>query len=405
MSDMGVKLTDKLVRALAPPPLKDGKARNIITYDDSLPGFGARITSAGAISFVLNYRRKADGRERRATIGQSPAWSVAAAREKAKELRRAIDNGGDPVGELAAERGAPTVADLCERFEAEHLPRLRPSTAQMYRSIIRAEVVPALGRMKVAAVGFSDIDLLHRNVSRRAPYLANRMVALLSKAFALAILWNMRDNSPVRGVQRNQEISRKRYLSGDELTRLTKALATYHNTEVANAIRLLLLTGARRGEVLSATWDQFDLTTGTWTKPGAHTKQKTDHCVPLSVPTRQLLAEIRELNKSAKFVFPGPGPTGHRTSVKRDWVLICNAASIIGLRIHDLRHSHASFLASAGIGLHVIGGLLGHSTPQTTHRYAHLLDDALRAATECVGAIIAGRPAAEIVPLDRRGRR
>jgi hypothetical protein len=111
-TDMGVKLTDKLVRALAPPPLKDGKARNVITYDDSLPGFGARITSAGAISFVLNYRRKADGRERRATIGQSPAWSVAVAREKAKELRRAVDNGGDPVGELAAERGAPTVAAL-----------------------------------------------------------------------------------------------------------------------------------------------------------------------------------------------------------------------------------------------------------------------------------------------------
>src|SRR5262245_31251453 len=337
--DMGVKLTDKLVRVLAPPPLKDGKARNVITYDDSLPGFGARITSAGTISFGLNYRRKADGRERRATIGQFPVWSVAAARQRAAELRRAVDNGGDPVGELAAERGAPTVAELCARFEAEHLPRLRPSTAQMYRSIIKAEVVPALGRMKVGAVGFSDIDRLHRNVSRRAPYLANRMLALLSKAFALAVLWEMRTSSPVRGVQRNQETKRKRYLSGDELTRLTKALAEHHNKEAADALRLILLTGARKSEALSATWDQFDLTAGTWTKPAGATKQKTEHHVPLSAPARQLLAQR---SRTARFVFPGPGPTGHRTNLKRDWVQICKAARITTLRVHDLRHSFAA---------------------------------------------------------------
>ena len=111
----------------------------------------------------------------------------------------------------------------------------------------------------------------------RAPYLANRLLALLSKMFALSVLWNMRGNSPVRGVQRNQEIKRKRYLSGDELARLTTALAEHHNREVADALRLILLTGARKSEVLSATWSQFDFGTGTWTKPGATTKQKTDH--------------------------------------------------------------------------------------------------------------------------------
>src|SRR5258708_18375138 len=109
---MAERLTDKLVRTLEPPPATNGRGNNRITYDDSLPGFGARITSAGAISFVLNYRRKADGRERRATIGQSPAWSVAAAREKAKELRRAVDNGGDPVCQLAAQPRAPHLRHL-----------------------------------------------------------------------------------------------------------------------------------------------------------------------------------------------------------------------------------------------------------------------------------------------------
>src|SRR5262249_18117496 len=327
------------------------------------------------------------------------------AREEAKRLKREIDGGGDPLGKFKAEREAPSVVGLCARFEAEHLPRLRPSTAQMYRALIKNEVVPALGRMKVAAVGFEDIDRLHRNVSRRAPYLANRLLALLSKMFALSILWNMRSNSPVRGVQRNQEIKRKRYLSGDELARLTKALAEHHNREAADALRLILLTGARKSEVLSATWSQFDFSVGTWTKPGATTKQKTDHCVPVSAPTRQLLAEIRERTKSTKFIFPGPGPTGHRTNLKRDWAQICKGAGIVGLRVHDLRHSYAAQLASAGIGLHVIGGLLGHSRPETTFRYSHLFDSTLRQATERVGAIVTGAQRAEIVSLNKRGRR
>jgi integrase len=402
---MAVRLTDKLVRALQPPPATNGRGNNRITYDTSVSGFGARITSAGAVSFVINYRRKTDGLERRWTIGAFPAWSVTAAREEAKRLKREVDGGGDPVGKFKAEREAPTVAGLSARFEAEHLPRLRPSTAQMYRGLIKNEVMPALGRMKVAAVGFEDIDRLHRNVSRRAPYLANRLLALLSKMFALSVLWNMRSNSPVRGVQRNQEIKRKRYLSGDELNRLTKALATYHNVEVTDAIRLLLLTGARKSEVLSATWSQLDFGAGTWTKPGATTKQKSDHVVPLSAPARQLLAQIRERNKSAKFVFPGPGTSGHRTNLKRDWERICKTAGIVGLRVHDLRHSFAAQLASAGVGINVVGALLGHTQPSTTSRYAHLFDSALREAAERVGAVIASATSAEIMPLNRRGRR
>ena len=395
---MAVKLTDKLVRALEPPP----STGNRITYDTFVPGFGARITSAGAVSFVLNYRCKRDGRERRCTIGSFPAWSVTAAREEAKRLKRDVDGGGDPIAKFKAEREAPTVAVLCARFEAEHLPKLRPSTAAMYRALIKNEVVPALGRMKVATVEFEDIDQLHHKLSLRAPYLANRLLALLSKMFELSVLWKMRSNSPVRGVQRNQEIKRKRYLSGDELNRLTKALAAYHNVEVADAIRLLLLTGARKSEAPSATWSQFDFGTGTWTKPGATTKQKTDHIIPLSAPARQLLAQIRERSSSPKFVFPGPGPTGHRTNLKRDWGQICRKASIVGLRVHDLRHSFAAQLASAGVGLHVVGGLLGHTQPQTTSRYAHLFDDTLRAATERVGAVISNAASAEVVPLTER---
>src|SRR6266566_7813907 len=184
----------------------------------------------------------------------------------------------------------PTVADLCARFEVEHLPKLRPSTERYYRAIVRNEIEPALGAMKVASVEYENIDRLHARITKRAPYMSNRVLAVLSKMFALAVRWKMRPDSPVRGVERNIEQKRKRYLSTDELPRLTKALGEHRNQQAADVFRLLLLTGARSGEALSAKWDQFDLGEGVWTKPGATTKQKTDHRVPLSAPARQLLA-------------------------------------------------------------------------------------------------------------------
>src|SRR5205823_8657066 len=211
---------------------------------------------------------------------------------------------------------------------------------------------------------------------------------------------------------------RNRYLAGDELRRLTDALATHPNQDAANAIRLLLLTGARRGEVLGASWDQFELKEGVWTKPSSHTKQKREHRVPLSAPVRQLLAEMKEAadrradggnRKPPPFLFPaGPGARkghGHLAEIKGPWRAIRKLAGLSGVRVHDLRHSYASILASAGLSLPVIGALLGHTQPGTTARYAHLFDDPLRAATERVGAIVTGngeKPTAEVIEINRR---
>jgi integrase len=220
--------------------------------------------------------------------------------------------------------------------------------------------------------------------------------------FSLTIRWGWRTDNPAKGIERNQEQKRHRYLAGDELGRLTKALAEHEDQQAANIIRLLLLTGARRGEVQSATWDQFDLVSGTWVKPGSTTKQKTDHRVPLSAPARQLLAELREkAAKDALYVFPGRGGEGHRVEINAAWAAICKSANITQARMHDLRHTYASVLASAGLSLPTIGALLGHSQPATTARYAHLFDDPLRAATERVGAIVTGKSAAEIVLLKK----
>jgi integrase len=394
---MASKLTDAVVKAL-PGPTKGSR----IFYDLGVKGFGIRVTANGARAFILNYRTRF-GRERRFTIGSFPDWKTGGARIEAVELKRQIDRGGDPLGDVVAGRAAPTVADLCARFESEYLPRKRPSTQTTYRQQIAAEITPALGRLKVANVTFADIDGVHRMITKRGrPYRANRVLALLSRIFTMAVRWHMRPDNPCKGIERNQEHKRRRYLSADELTRLTKALDEYGDQQSADIIRLLLLTGARRGEALQARWDDFDLASGTWRKPGATTKQKTDHEVPLSSAAVQLLAGLRQRTpRHVEWLFPAAGGS-HRRDVKDAWASICKAANVKGARVHDLRHTYASVLASAGLSLPIIGQLLGHTTPTTTARYAHLFDDPLRAAAERAGAIITGEPAAEVMPLPVR---
>ena len=133
-------LTDAVVKRLKPPV-----RGNRVTYDDPVKGFGARVTAAGARAFVLNYVTKA-GRERRYTIGQFPDWQTTAARSRARELRRLIDDGGDPLADIEAERSAPTVNELCDRFEQEHLPRKRPGTAERLQADADESHPPALRR-------------------------------------------------------------------------------------------------------------------------------------------------------------------------------------------------------------------------------------------------------------------
>ena len=398
------KLSDAIVRKLPTPP-----SGNKITYDGEVKGFGCRVTAAGAKAFIVNYR--AAGRERRFTIGSYPDWSVNAARDEAKRLKREVDQGRDPMAERTTEREAPTVNRLCDLYIERHLPKKRPLSQRDDLAFIEKEIRPELGSLKVANVRHADIDDLHRKVGKRAPVRANRLAALLSKMFSLAIKWELRTDNPAKGIERNPENRRERYLSPVEIARLSAALTAHPEQASANVVRLLLLTGARRGEMFAATWEQFDIEAGVWTKPSAHTKQKKEHRVPLSAPARQLLQEIRPADaEPSDPVFVGrvlpplkPGGKPRKmplTDIKKFWAAICDAAEIEGCRLHDLRHSYASILASAGLSLPIVGALLGHTQPGTTARYAHLYDDPLRAATERVGAVFMPKgEGAEIVRL------
>jgi len=413
---MAQLLTDAIVKRL-PVPAKGNK----ITYDVAVRGFGCRITAAGARAFILNYRVRGTGAEKRYTIGAIEDWTTGAARTESRRLRRLIDEGGDPLGDIEAERAAPTVNDLIDRFLVEHVePRTRPATASAYRRLLERHARPHFGKhKKVSDVGFEDIDELHRKITKSGtPYVANRVTSVLSKMFGLSVRWKMRTDNPGKGVAHNYEIKRKRYLQGDELPRLIEALAAYPDRQAADVIKLLMLTGARRGEVESMRWADLAeveergargqiLRRTIWTKLGSTTKQKADHSVPLGAPAMQLLADIREhqagKNKPlGTWVFPSSASkTGHIVYLERAWRTILRNAGIDGLRIHDLRHSFASQLVSSGASLPLIGAMLGHSTAATTHRYSHLFTDVQAKAADTVGAVIVA--AGRLPPNDEAG--
>jgi len=383
-----MRITKKIMDTLEPATgfYKSGKPiTHHYVWDDELKGFGAKITNKGQKSFVFRYRNSG-GQEKLLKIGEYPEWATSAARDRAKELRRLVDKGQDPLGEKQAERAAPTVADLCQKYEDEHLPEKRESSAAEDRRQIRLYVLPKWRNKKVAEITRQDVKRLHKSLADM-PYRANRLLALLSKMFNMAVTeWGMRPDNPCKGVPRFPEVHRERFLSQQEIARLSEVLAEWPNQTVAAAVRFLLLSGARKSEVINMTWDQIDFERRRWTKPSHHTKQKRQHVVPLSPPALQILAERP---RDSERVFPGLGSINHA------WQKIRKQAGLDGVRVHDLRHSTASILASKGMSLTMIGAVLGHTQVQTTAKYAHLADQALQDAVDAVGDVVeeAGKPA------------
>jgi len=246
--------------------------------------------------------------------------------------------------------------------------------------------MPRFGNLKASSLSYRDIERLHHELSRSTPFQANRVVALLSRLYSLAVKWRISTENPARGIQRNPETPRERYLSQAELARLLAALDRHSDQTIANAIRLLVFTGARKTEVLGATWEQFDLDTGIWTKPAATVKQARLHRVAISSAAINVLRELRQ-QAHTNFLFPG-GPNQPIQDIKKSWHRIRADAGLGNLRLHDLRHTFASHLVSSGRSLSQIGALLGHTQQQTTMRYAHLFDEAMREATESFADLV-----------------
>ncbi len=413
MANQRKKLTERTVKAAS----KTG-----IIWDTELTGFGLRV-GATAKTFFYNYR--IHGRERRIKIDTYPKASAESARDDAETYALKVRKGIDPLAEKQAADGASTVADVWADYEQEHLPDKRESSRRGDRDNWERYIKPELGRFKAETVTRSQVRKLHASIKQHAPYQANRVLALVSKLFNHAkIEMDLSIDNPAKGVKKAPEKARKRYLSAEELQRLARVLEEYphlarhrlpksewkhkdgklvksklvrlkrpdpERLQSANIVRLIMLTGCRKGEALAAKWDQFDLAAGKWTKPAATTKQDQDHEAPLNSAAVELLKGIEQ---EGEYLFPGEH--GHQKDIKSAWETIRERAGIEDVRVHDLRHTYASVLVSAGQSLPVIGALLGHTQSKTTERYAHLFDDPLRKATEAAGAVLSGKPKAEV---------
>ena len=387
------RLTDAIVKRLPRP--ENG---NRIAYDSDVAGFGCRVTAAGRRAFILNYRTRA-ARERRHTIGRYPDWQTTAARDEAKRLKRLIDEGGDPLGRQGGRARGP------DRSRADRAVRRRARRAQ---TAIHQPRLPADARAAHPAALWRASEGRRRALRayrRAAPQAHQGWLALHGKSVRRGALQDVlaggaladARRQPLQGRREKLREQTQALLTADELTRLSAALAGYADQQIANIFRLLLSDGreARRGpgdRVGRARPRRWRL------DQGGLDHQAEDRSRRAAERTGAAAADARcrtstsvciRRSRSHSTSSPAAASAATSSRSRRHGGAITKAAGITGLRIHDLRHSFASQLASGGASLPLIGALLGHSNPTTTHRYAHLFDDPQRAAVERVGAVIA----------------
>jgi len=423
----GKSVTKRLVDSLS------ASDSEYFVWDSKLPGFGLRVQPSGVMSYVVKYRA-GSGRKaptRRITLGRVGKITPDKARILAKGKLGDVARGLDPAAVNSAERRAATLKELAELFLSEHIEAKRkPATASHYRDILERIVLPELGTRQGEKVTTADLARLHVRMKKR-PYQANRMLAVIGSMYAFAGKRRLVSAgfNPTRGIDRFPEKGRERFLTADELGRLGDAIreaesvglryaidhgkaTAKHAPKEANrrtvidpfaaaAIRLLILTGARLREILKLEWRHVDLERGLLLLPDSKTGAKS---IILNAPALAVLADLKRVGA---YVIAGQSAGTEserpRADLNRPWRSIAKRAGLAGLRIHDLRHTHASFGAGAGLGLPIIGKLLGHARASTTQRYAHLDTDPLRRASDHIGARLAaalGEPGAKSVPAD-----
>ena len=399
-------------RALATLP---AVSKPTIFYDTELTGFGLKASPTGALSFVVEYRPGAGGRsvsKRRMVIGTPKNLTPDEARNLASGILARVRLGEDPAAERANARKAETVGDLFTSFMDHHIrPKRKARTAKLFDGYISNHIKPALGSRKAPALTRAEVERLHRAIGKTNPVTANRVLALIAAGYAYGLRSGHLSEStvnPASGVEKFREQTRERFLSEAELLRLGEAIreaetvgirwvrpprskharkpenqVTNIGPHAAAALRLLIFTGARLREILDLRWEHVDLQRGLLFLPDSKTGKKT------IVLGGAALAVLTNLPRVGTFVIAGNEKDKPRADLQRPWALISERADLVGLRLHDLRHSFASVGAGSGFGLPVIGKLLGHSNSKTTERYAHLAADPLRRASEAISGAIA----------------
>ena len=372
------------------------ESKDAVFWDRDLPGFGVRVYSTGRKVYVVQTRGPG-GRPRRVTIGRHGEMSADEARSRAVVIIDRIKRGEDPVPPPPAQ--AWTVADLAERYMEAHVAvNCRPNTKELYRRVVTAYILPELGELPIEAVDRAHVSALHYGL-RDKPYQANQAVDVLSKMFRLAEAWGLASprRNPCRSVRRYKERRRERFLTPDEYRRLGRVLdeaeagGSVWPSAIA-ALRLLMLTGCRKNEIVTLRWDDVDRTAGELRLRDSKTGARR---VPLTPAVGAVLTGIPRIVGNA-WVIAGQKSGAHLVSLDSIWIRLRARAGLEDVRIHDIRHSYASRALVLGEGLPMIGKLLGHVKVTTTARYAHLARDTEKASAAKVGGSIG----ADILPQD-----
>lgn len=406
MRDM--RLTKRVVDNL------EASETEYVAWDADLPGFGVRVRPSGAKSFIAVYRagsgRKAP--QRKLTIASVAKITPEEARVQAKKAIGAAAGGADPAALKSIERKTLTIGDLIDVFLSDHVePKRKAGTQGHYRDILNRIVRPELGTAKADKVRRAEISRLHLKW-KKTPYQANRILAVVGSMYAFGGKRSLIPETinPARGIEKFPEQGRERFLSSGELEKLGAALRlaetdgipwridegkptakhipksarrTVIDPHAAGALRLLLFSGCRLREILHLKWQEVDVERGLLFLGDSKTGRKT---IVLNAPA---LAVLASLPRVGSYVVPGDNADMPRSDLKRPWTMITRQAGLDGLRIHDLRHSFASFGAGGGMGLPIVGKLLGHANATTTARYAHLDADPLRRASNAIASTIA----------------
>jgi integrase len=367
-------------------------------WDDDCRGFGVRRQVRDA-SYILKVR--IHGRQRFLTIGKHGApWTPETARNHARRLLGEIAEGKDPAAVREAQRAVPTFKEFSDRYLAEYaVPRKKPRSVEEDRRNLKLHIWPEFGKRRLTDITDADVARLHAKAKDRAAN-ANRCLALLSHIFNIAEKWEERPRmtNPCAHIDKYPERARERILSSEELARFGNALRRAaigypKELEVAGRainrsspedwravalIRLLIFTGARLREVLTMRWGDIDMARGIARLPDSKTGAKN---VFLPAPAQEVLSGLPRVDNNP-FVLPGDREGQHFNGPQKAWQRIRALAKLEDVRIHDLRHAHASTAVTGGESLYIVGKVLGHSQAVTTQRYAHLAIDPVLAAAD-----------------------
>jgi integrase len=398
-------ITKRLVDSLRPSPRGD----DVVVWDERLPGFGARVKPSGVVSYLVQYRNR-HGLSRRYTLGRHGVLTAEEARDMAKDHLADVRRGADPAEVKLAARRDLNVRELCDLYLAEgpaEKPGKKASSWEIDKSNIRRHIVPLLGRRKLHSLTRNDVMRFQRDVTegetatdeKTGPRgraiveggagIAARATAVLGAILGFAMRRGLRADNPARGVELNKLAKRERFLTAEEFASLgdalTKAEAEGTNRNAVAALRLLMLTGARRNEICGLRWEWVDFERAMLRLPDSKTGAKA---IPLGAPALKILSALPR-SDDQPWVFPAARGDGHFAGLPRVWRKIAKAAGLKNVRIHDLRHSFASVSVADGASLFILGKVLGHSQSRTTEKYSHLGNDPVRAVADSTAKKIA----------------